>query len=62
MDQAEVFSLSAKHYAKWVASDRYREPMALIEGEVPADLLARMVAEDREKSHENVDIDKGERR
>jgi len=45
---------TAKHYAKWVASDRYREPMALIEGEVPADLLTRMVAEDHEKSHNGI--------
>jgi len=36
---------TGKHYAKWVGADRYREPVALLDGEVPADLIARMVAE-----------------
>ena len=32
-----------RHYAKWVQEDDfYREPMQLLEGEVPADLLARL--------------------
>jgi len=42
---------TGKHYAKWVESDRYREPVALLDSEVPADLLARMVAEIHNGSH-----------
>jgi len=42
-------AVTAKHYAKWVEGDAYREPMTLLPGEVPADLLARVVegAEER---------------
>lgn len=36
-------AVTARHYAKWVEGDAYREPMALLPGEVPADLLARVV-------------------
>ena len=37
---------TATHYAKWCESDGiYREPMRLGEGEVPADLLARLGVE-----------------
>jgi integrase len=42
---------TGKHYAKWVESDRYREPVALLDSEVPADLLARMVTEIHNDSH-----------
>ncbi len=42
---------TGKHYAKWIESDHYREPVALLDGEVPADLLARMVAEIHNDSH-----------
>jgi integrase len=35
-------SVTEKHYAKWIGDDDYREPMRLEEGEVPADLLARL--------------------
>ena len=31
--------------AKWIEGDEYREPMALLDGEVPADLIARVVEE-----------------
>jgi hypothetical protein len=34
--------VTAKHYARQVESATYREPMALLPGEVPADLLARI--------------------
>ena len=34
--------VTEKHYAKWIGDDDYREPMRLQEGEVPADLLARL--------------------
>jgi len=34
---------TARHYAKWIDVDEYREPMALAPDEVPADLLARRV-------------------
>ena len=34
--------VTARHYAKWVGADTYREPMQLLPGEVPADLLARL--------------------
>ena len=36
-------SVTAKHYARWCgADDEYREPMPLQDGEIPADLLARI--------------------
>jgi hypothetical protein len=35
-------SVTARHYARWVDDDAYRRPMAVEEGEVPADLLARL--------------------
>ncbi len=38
----ESVGVTAKHYAKWIGDDDYREPMRLEEGEVPADLLARL--------------------
>ena len=34
--------MAARHYAKWVEGDGYRVPMRLRDGEVPADLLARI--------------------
>ena len=40
-------SVTARHYAKWIEDDRYREPMTLERNEVPSDLLARL---GREKS------------
>lgn len=37
------FATTARHYGRWAESDGvYREPMRLREGEVPADLLARL--------------------
>ena len=35
-------SITARHYARWIEGDHYREPMILEPGEVPADLLARL--------------------
>lgn len=35
-------AVTARHYAKWVGGSVYREPMRLRDGEVPADLLARL--------------------
>jgi len=40
----ESVGVTEKHYAKWIGDDDYREPMRLEEGEVPADLLARLPA------------------
>ena len=40
--------VTSRHYAKWCGGDVYREPMRLEPGEVPADLLARMVEEAQE--------------
>ena len=35
-------AVTARHYARWIEGDRYREPMVMEVGEVPADLLARL--------------------
>jgi integrase len=35
-------AVTARHYAKWVEEDGYRRPLEVEEGEVPADLLARI--------------------
>jgi integrase len=35
---------TARHYARWCGGSEYWEPLALEEGEVPADLLARFGA------------------
>ena len=35
-------SVTARHYARWIEGDHYREPRQLEPGEVPADLLARI--------------------
>ncbi len=37
--------VTQRHYAKWIGDDDYREPMRLREGEVVADLLARLPAD-----------------
>jgi integrase len=36
-------AVTAKHYARWVAGDDYRDPMARQTGELPADFLARLL-------------------
>jgi hypothetical protein len=41
-------AVTARHYAKWCAGDSYRAPLEVREGEVPADLLAR-IGENAEK-------------
>jgi len=45
---------TARHYAKWVGSedDHYRPPVPLLEGEVPADLLARLAPDVALKARE----------
>ena len=35
-------AITAKHYARWIEADEYREPLQVRAGEVPADLLARL--------------------
>ena len=35
-------AVTARHYARWVGGDQYREPLRLEPGEVPADLLSRL--------------------
>jgi len=39
------WSVTARHYARWVGGNHYVEPARLAPGEVPADLLARFEAE-----------------
>jgi len=36
-------SVTARHYARWAGGDEYRAPLTIESGEVPADLLARLV-------------------
>jgi integrase len=43
-------SVTAQHYARWVGGDKYRRPLEVQPGEVPADMLARL---DGEKSHQS---------
>jgi integrase len=43
-------SVTARHYAKWVDDDAYRHPLTVGEGEVPADLIARIATESPHKS------------
>ena len=38
-------AVTARHYARWCGDDVYRDPIALAEGEVPADLLSRLAGE-----------------
>jgi integrase len=38
-------AITARHYARWTGGDEYREPVGLLPGEVPADLLARLALE-----------------
>ena len=35
-------AVTARHYARWTGGDEYRDPVRLLPGEVPADLLARL--------------------
>jgi integrase len=37
-------AVTARHYARWAGGDMYRQPMTLATGEVPADLLGRLMA------------------
>ena len=39
-------AVTARHYAKWIDTEGYREPMALASGELPCDLIARMAPEE----------------
>ena len=45
--------VTARHYSKWCGGDVYRDPMALAEGELPPDLLARVVAESPQSPRES---------
>jgi hypothetical protein len=38
-------TVTAEPYAKWLGGDDYRDPLAPRNGELPADLLARIPAE-----------------
>ena len=38
-------AVTARHYARWTGGDDYREPVRLLPGEVPADLVARLALE-----------------
>ena len=38
-------TVTADHYAKWCGGDDYRDPLTPRNGELPADLLARIPAE-----------------
>ncbi len=38
-------STTARHYARWAGGDAYRKPLEVGMGEVPADLLSRLVAD-----------------
>ena len=54
--------VTTRHYARWCGGDEYREPMRLLPGEVPADLLARLgwaneVTPDR--PHHGLDVTQG---
>ena len=44
-------AVTARHYARWIEDDHYREPMQIESGEVPADLLARLSDPTRVWSH-----------
>ena len=39
-------AVTAAHYARWAGGDAYRKPLEVQSGEVPADLLARLCAEE----------------
>jgi len=43
-------AVTARHYARWAGGHVYRQPMTLAPGEVPADLLARLVADESHQS------------
>ncbi len=42
--------VTAKHYARWTGGNTYRSPLNVGEGEVPADLLARLQIHPPQKS------------
>ena len=46
---------TADHYATWCGGDTYREPMQLEPGEVPADLLGRLVCTQSDPTPEGGD-------
>jgi hypothetical protein len=37
--------VTTRHYARWCGGEGYREPIAIEQGEIPADLLARIAPE-----------------
>ncbi len=38
-------AVTARHYARWAGGDKWRRPPHLEDGEVPADLLARLASD-----------------
>ncbi len=48
-------AVTARHYARWCGGDVYREPMALLPGEVPADFLARRHGVPPDSHHARLD-------
>ena len=47
-------SVTARHYARWAGGDAYRNPLTVQDGEVPADLLARMAGRLPQNDHSAV--------
>ena len=51
-------AVTARHYARWIEGDRYRQPMVMEGDEVPADLLARLGDPTSDPStHSSVDLE-----
>jgi integrase len=44
-------SVTARHYARWAGGDGYRNPLAVRDDEVPADLLARLAEKSPQSPH-----------
>ena len=51
---------TARHYAKWIEGDEYREPIPLETGEVPADLLAWIAQDSPSSPHVEPDAEEQE--
>jgi integrase len=47
--------VTARHYARWAGGDGYRDPMRLEAGEVPADMLARLVGPPKSPHSESLE-------
>ncbi len=44
-------SVTARHYARWAGGDGYRNALRVRDGEVPADLLARLTEKSPQNPH-----------